>query len=131
MEHGAEDVDVQVDQAVLWYFHETESQNYSQLKRRKRFVRNHTDFVSQKHVHSSAGTKKNLSLEGEQCLEQFYQKDYEILEAMMDTACKTHNCRKAIKNILHRRKYYSPKLLLVELKTFGGRLDAGSLDCFD
>ena len=49
--------------------------------------------------------KKYLSKRSQQCLAKYYQRDYEILQELLDwNACKTEQCVLAIQSILNRRK---------------------------
>ena len=67
------------------------------------------DARSQTKLHTSAlskdGTEKYLSKRSQQCLAKYYQRDYEILQELLDlNACKTEQCVLAIQSILNRRK---------------------------
>ena len=67
------------------------------------------DARSQTKLHTSAlskdGTEKYLSKRSQQCLAKYYQRDYEILQELLDlNACKTEQCVQAIQSILNRRK---------------------------
>jgi len=95
--------EAQVDMAVHWLYHQEKFENSSMFENRVRYV-------SQEHLvisnlrHSSGSSKMRLSNNGEQCLERYYRKDYELLQKLLDTACKSKACHNGIKSILDRRK---------------------------
>ena len=59
--------------------------------------------------HSSAiskdGSEKLLSSKAQRCLARYYQRDYQILQELLDlNVCKTEQCSSAIQSILDRRR---------------------------
>jgi hypothetical protein len=47
----------------------------------------------------------SLSKRGETCAIQFFRRDYQTLQVLLDTkACKFHTCQKALESILIRRR---------------------------
>lgn len=100
LEDGAQDLEEQIDESVHWIYNVTRFQSDVDFAHRAANVKmkkHHTN------VHTG-GAKQTLSLEGEKCLERFYRRDYQLLQQLLDTACKTPGCRGAIKSILDRRQ---------------------------
>ena len=100
VEPDTEDLEDQVDNAMHWFNNFTEMQTHDGFERRAAFARMKKQ---PKNKHTSRKAKQQLTPKAEQCLEQYYRKDYQLLKDLKDSACKTEGCRHAIQSILDRR----------------------------
>ena len=102
LERGAVALESQVDTAVEWLYNETRFETTESFGQRRRFVQRQD--LNRTNYRSSSGVKQALTPAAEQCLEQYYRKDYEMLRVIHAQLCKTGACRDAIQSILDRRK---------------------------
>lgn len=101
VEPGIDSFENQTDQAVDWLYKRRQFEPEEKFVERRRFLQDQNTTASVEH--SSHKLKKDLTLQAEKCLVQFYRKDYEILDQLRQVACKTEACRQGIASILARR----------------------------
>lgn len=104
LEPGAEDLEDQIDNSMLWLHNVSHYQPLKNFERRAAFAMTRGRLAMPLAKHTSSEAKKSLTPAAETCLIKFYQKDYQLLKELLDSACKTNGCRQAIQSILDRRK---------------------------
>ena len=102
VERGIDSFENQTDQAVHWLYKRRQFEPEEQFVERHRFLQGQ-NLTATLAEHSSHQLKKDLTPQAEQCLVQFYRKDYEILDQIRQLACKTEACRQGIASMLARR----------------------------
>ena len=100
-ENGITSLEDETDAALYWLYDREKFEDEYEFQRRSHYAEKRR--VAGDLVHTSSGSKKRLTPKAEQCLMQYFHKDYEILKEMMQTACKTEGCRQGLQSILKRR----------------------------
>ena len=106
-ESGITNLESETDAALHWLHNREKFEREDDFQRRSQYAEKRR--VAGDLVHTSTGRKKSLTPKAEQCLMKYFMKDYEILQEMEQTACKTEGCHQGLRSILERRS-----LLLTE-----------------
>lgn len=100
------DLEPQIDAAMEWLYKRTRFESQAAFAVRRQGVQQSDKILVQgKFTHSAGKTKQPLSLQAEQCLAQWYRKDYELLQDKKHLLCKTDECLAGIQSILDRRSH--------------------------
>ena len=103
-ERGVADLESQIDASLQWLYDRDPFEDADSFQNRTSYARRRR--VAGSLTHSSGRDKKALlSLQAQQCLAEYYRKDYELLQTLSDKGvCKTEDCNRGLRSILERRK---------------------------
>ena len=94
----------QVDEAIMWYYSKADFQPQDGFQSRAGHANVTIPFDDPRKQHISGQKKVSLTEDAERCLEQYYRKDYKLLQQIMEQGCKSSGCRDGLQSILDRRK---------------------------
>lgn len=101
-EKGITNLEKETDAAVHWIYDRENFEGDHDFQLRSNYADRRR--VKGDLVHTSSSLKRRLTSRAEQCLMNYFEKDYEILMEIEQNACKTKGCHEGLQSILERRR---------------------------